>query len=163
MSKSHLATVSLVLVSTLLLAACQAQPTAQMEKKTSPTVAAMVPATTITAIAPPTDAAAPTLVVAPGTKLATVETTYQSPGGEEKVGFKLVVDAQGVITDAQTEVLGKNPTTVMRQTSFAKSFPEAVKGKKLSELTNIDRVGGSSLTTGAFNKALDKLKASIKS
>jgi hypothetical protein len=156
MSKSNLATVSLVLVSSLLLAACQA-PTA-MKKDLDGDRDDVA-----TSIQAPSAAVQPSLAVAPDSKVASTETTYQSPGGEEKVGFKLVVNAQGIITDAQTETFGDNPTTKMRQASFAKSFPEAVKGKKLSELTKIDRVGGSSLTTGAFNKALDQLKASIKS
>jgi hypothetical protein len=155
MSKSALSTLTLVFASSLLLAGCQAQPTAKVEEKTPST--AMAPASA----AP--GAAVLTLVVAPGEKIASVETTYQSPAGEDKVGFKLAVDAKGVITDAQTDILGASPASVMYQKKFAEGLHTLVKGKKLSELTKIDRVGGSSLTTGAFNKALDQLKASIKS
>lgn len=93
-------------------------------------------------------------------KLATT-TTYMSPAGEESVGFILYVDDQGEIVDAQTDMMGKDPTSQFRQTSFAGEFPAAVKGKKLAELTSIDRVGGSSLTTGAFNQALAGLKAQL--
>jgi hypothetical protein len=77
------------------------------------------------------------------------------------VGFTLVVDNNGVITDAQTEVMGVAPTSKMRQESFAKELPKVVVGKKLADLTKVDRVGGSSLTTGAFNAALAKLKAQL--
>lgn len=96
-----------------------------------------------------------------GEEKALVATTYVTPGGEEKVEFAVFVDEDGMITDAEAVVLAKNPTSVMRQKSFATEMPKALKGKKLSELENVDRIGGSSLTTGAFNKALADLQAQI--
>ncbi len=36
-----------------------------------------------------------------------------------------------------------------------------LKGKKLSELTKIDKVGKSTLTTDAFNSVIDELKAQL--
>lgn len=95
-----------------------------------------------------------------GTPL-TVVGTYQSPAGPESVGFKLVVDSTSMIVDAQTEVLAKNPTSVQRQTAFAAEFSSTLVGKKLSELEKVDRIGGSSLTTASFNKALSEFKAQI--
>ena len=94
-------------------------------------------------------------------KTLTKTQDYKSPAGEEKVGFTLVVDDAGVITDAKTEVMAVAPTSKMRQESFAKDFKAAVVGKKLSELTKVDRIGGSSLTTGAFNAALEELKKQV--
>lgn len=88
-------------------------------------------------------------------------TSYDSPASTEQVRFVLFVDQAGVITDAQTEVLAKAPISIMRQEAFQKDLPAAVVGKKLSELQNIDRVGGSSLTTGAFNAALADLQAQL--
>ncbi|MBW7944427.1 hypothetical protein H3C70_03445 [Patescibacteria group bacterium] len=96
-----------------------------------------------------------------GEETVSVETSYVTPAGEEKVGFTLYVDANGVITDAYTNQQAKAPTSVMRQKSFAAELPTVLKGKKLSELESVDRVGGSSLTTGAFNKALTELKAQL--
>jgi hypothetical protein len=96
-----------------------------------------------------------------GTKKVSVTRTYQSPGGPEQVAFSVTVDESGIITDAQTQVLGKSPTTIMRQESFAKEMPIALKGKKLSDLEKVDRIGGSSLTTGAFNAALSEMKAQL--
>lgn len=90
-----------------------------------------------------------------------VETTYETPAGEEPVVFTVVVDTQGVIVDAQTEVLAKAPISIVRQESFSEALPEQIMGKKLSELTSVDRVGGSSLTTGAFNAALADMKAQL--
>jgi len=91
----------------------------------------------------------------------TTTATYESPAGPEQVGFTLMVDDEGVITDAKIEMLAKAPISKARQEAFAKEFPTALKGKKLAELTQIDRLGGSSLTTGAFNKALEELKAQL--
>lgn len=90
-----------------------------------------------------------------------VETAYMSPAGEEKVAFMVTVDEEGIIIDANTNVLAKSPISVTRQESFASDLPTAITGKKLSELTQIDRVGGSSLTTGAFNESLEDLKAQL--
>ncbi len=88
-------------------------------------------------------------------------TNYVSPAGPEDVSFILMVDSEGVITEAKTEVLGKAPISIQRQESFAAELPAAIVGKKLAELTTIDRVGGSSLTTGAFNAVLLELQAQL--
>lgn len=90
-----------------------------------------------------------------------VSTNYLSPAGPEDVAFTLVVDSSGTIVEAQTEVLGKAPISIMRQESFAEELPTVLVGKQLSELTEVDRVGGSSLTTAAFNEALAEFKAQI--
>lgn len=94
-------------------------------------------------------------------KTTRIQTSYKNPGGSDEVGFIVMVGNDGVITDAQTEVLAVNPISKMRQQAFAEGLPAAIKGKKLSELSAIDRVGGSSLTTGAFNAALPELKAQL--
>lgn len=96
-----------------------------------------------------------------GEKSATVRTNYQNPGGSDDVAFMVVVDANGVITNASTEVLAVNPISKKRQEAFAADFPQALKGKKLSELTSIDKVGGSSLTTASFNAVLPELKGKL--
>ena len=90
-----------------------------------------------------------------------VKTSYQNPAGADDVRFTLVVDAAGTIVDAKTDVLAIHDISMKRQTAFAEGFTAAVKGKKLSELTAIDRVGGSSLTTKAFNESLAELKAGL--
>lgn len=94
-------------------------------------------------------------------KKANVRTNYKNPGGSDDVTFTLTVDQNGAIVDAVVEVLAVNPISKVRQEAFAKDFPAALKGKRLSELTSIDRVGGSSLTTGAFNAALPELKGQL--
>jgi len=117
----------------------------------------------------PTVTAQPTSSAQPATTDATTQSvkqmladaSYQTPAGAEQVAFTLTVDEAGVITDAQTTVQGKAPISIMRQTSFAEALPVALKGKKLSELSKIDKLGGSSLTTGAFNAALANLKSQL--
>lgn len=93
--------------------------------------------------------------------MATVNTSYTNPGGSDDVSFTLTVDKDGVITKAETGILAKNPTSKKRQETFAEALPAVIVGKKLSELSNIDRVGGSSLTTNAFNASLAQLKSQI--
>lgn len=94
-------------------------------------------------------------------KPLTVETSYMSPAGEEAVAFTLYVEESGLIIHAETEVLGKNPTTIVRQTSFANEFPGVLVGQNINDLSQVDRIGGSSLTTAEFNASIQKLKAQL--
>lgn len=102
-----------------------------------------------------------TRVLAAGEQKLRTQVTYQDPSGETSIAFALIVDSNGIIVDAPTELLATNPIALKRQEAFAAELPAFVKGKKLSELTAIDRVGGSSLTTKAFNDALVTLKAGL--
>lgn len=105
--------------------------------------------------------ALPDLASVPDTqKVVRSTTTYESPGGPEDVTFTLILQ-DGVIVDAGTTVLGINETTQERQTSFAHEFGAAVEGKLLSELQPLDRIGGSSLTTKAFNDSIAQLQSQI--
>jgi hypothetical protein len=151
MSKSSIAIVSFVLVSSLLLTACQPQANSAPVQNTSTTQNAPVLGSPEKPSATETSA---------GKKVSDQE-TYQSPAGPEKVAFTITVDQKGIITNAQTQILGVAPISKQRQESFAQELPKVIVGKKLSDLSNIDRVGGSSLTTGAFNAALTKLKAQL--
>lgn len=148
MAKSTSVLLSFVIVSSLLLAACQPQ-----EEN-----AAATAETSTLVETPSTEAENGGVSIA---KTVATEATYQSPAGEEKVGFTIAVDAEGMITNAETQVMAQAPISVTRQESFAAEFPTVLVGKKLSELTQVDRIGGSSLTTGAFNEALVELKAQL--
>lgn len=90
-----------------------------------------------------------------------VNTSYTTPAGQDPVSFTVFVDSNGVIVDAQSGILATNEISKKRQTAFAEGFAMAVKGKRLSELTAIDKVGGSSLTTKSFNDSLPRLKAGL--
>lgn len=145
---------SFVLASALILSACQPNSTAPSPE---PTLAPVMETDTT---GDPSEV--PGLEeAAPGDQEVSVETTYQSPAQLENVSFTLSVDEEGVITRAESTVLAEHPISIMRQESFAAEFPAALQGKKLAELTQVDRIGGSSLTTGAFNRALADLKAQL--
>lgn len=81
---------------------------------------------------------------------------YTNPGGGDEVGFKLTV-TNGVVTDADAEVKATNSTSVNRQLAFKSAFKQAVVGKPIDGLT-VDRVGGSSLTSKAFNEWVSTLE-----
>lgn len=106
----------------------------------------------------------PSAVTATGTneanekKVSTIA-TYKSPAGKEEVGLTLLLDKNGVIMDAIVDTRSKNEISIKRQTAFKNALPAVVKGKKLADLGKLDRVGGSSLTTNAFNDALATLKS----
>ncbi len=93
-------------------------------------------------------------------KLA-INTTYGSPAGPEAVGFTLTVDANGVVIAADTTVKAGDSESIKYQERFQKELPGVIVGKKLSDLTSIDRVGRASLTTAAFNTSLSQLKAQL--
>ncbi|HUQ85521.1 MAG TPA: hypothetical protein VM077_04310 [Candidatus Limnocylindrales bacterium] len=86
---------------------------------------------------------------------------YVSPGGEEKIGVTVTL-ADGIITDAQVETKATRPNTVRYQGMFAENFKPLVVGKKITDV-ELSRVSGSSLTSGGFNDALEKIKSQAKS
>lgn len=87
--------------------------------------------------------------------------SYETPKGTDRVRFILGLDSDGlVISVATTDVLTGDKTNEKLQT-FSNNLLLIIQGKKLAELESIDRVGTSSLTTSAFNKALPALKAQI--
>lgn len=159
MSKKTISLLSVVIVSSLLLAACQSKPAESMtpDSSTAEPTAMMEKESSTPAATEGSDAS----MTKKGTEISDVE-TYTSPAGEEQVEFKLTVDSTGMIVGADTVVMGKAPISKVRQEAFKKDFPSVVVGKKLAELEKIDRVGGSSLTTGAFNAAISKLQEQLQ-
>lgn len=77
-----------------------------------------------------------------------------------EVRFTLSLDSDGAITSVS---LVENPTGIAsdKQKEFARELEVVINGKKLSELSAVDRIGTSSYTTNAFNSAIDKLKAQL--
>lgn len=83
--------------------------------------------------------------------------SYQSPGGTESVEVTITlaantVTAVTVVGDAQ----GSN--SQIYQEMFASGIGAEVVGKNIDELA-VDKVAGSSLTSGGFNDALATIKA----
>lgn len=83
--------------------------------------------------------------------------TYVSPNGTETVGVELTL-AAGSVTAVNITQHPSNPNTRKFQGEFAGGIAAQVVGKSIDEL-NVSKVAGSSLTSGGFNEALDKIKA----
>ena len=82
---------------------------------------------------------------------------YVSPNGTETVGVELTL-ASGKVTAVNITQHPSNPNTRKFQGEFAGGIAAQVVGKSIDEL-NVSKVAGSSLTSGGFNQALDKIKA----
>ncbi len=74
--------------------------------------------------------------------------SYNNPSGVDMVEFNVTV-TDGIITSASATPKADNEISLRWQTAFAAEVNAKVVGKKASNL-NIDAIGGSSLTTGAF-------------
>jgi uncharacterized protein with FMN-binding domain len=86
--------------------------------------------------------------------------SYQSPGGTETVDLTVTLKG-GVITDTN---LTNHPATRDSedyQSRFIDGYKSLVVGKKV-DAVSLSRVSGSSLTSGGFNQALDKIKSDAK-
>ena len=76
--------------------------------------------------------------------------SYNTPAGSDKIEFDVTV-TDGVITAASATPMAENSISKMRQTSFASAVSVKVVGKKIANL-QVDAIGGSSLTTAAFEQ-----------
>lgn len=85
---------------------------------------------------------------------------YVSPNGTETVGVQLTL-AAGKVTDVQITQHPSNPNTRKFQGQFAGGIAAQVVGRDIDEL-NVSKVAGSSLTSGGFNQAVDKIKAEAR-
>jgi uncharacterized protein with FMN-binding domain len=85
---------------------------------------------------------------------------YVSPNGTETVGVELTLSG-GTVSDVSITQHPSNPNTRKFQGEFAGGIKAQIVGKKLDEL-NVSKVAGSSLTSGGFNEAVEKIKAEAK-
>jgi uncharacterized protein with FMN-binding domain len=83
--------------------------------------------------------------------------TYVSPNGTETVGVELTL-ASGTVTAVNITQHPSNPNTRKFQGEFAGGIASQVVGKSIDEL-NVSKVAGSSLTSGGFNQAVEKIKS----
>jgi uncharacterized protein with FMN-binding domain len=81
---------------------------------------------------------------------------YVSPNGTETVGVELSL-AGGTVTDVNITQHPSNPNTRKFQGEFAGGIASQIVGKNIDEL-NVSKVAGSSLTSGGFNQAVEKIK-----
>jgi uncharacterized protein with FMN-binding domain len=82
---------------------------------------------------------------------------YVSPAGPSRVTVELTI-ADDLVTDVTVTPLATDPTSKGFQTQFADGISAAIVGQDIDTL-NVSRIGGSSLTSGGFNDALEQIKA----
>lgn len=105
-----------------------------------------------------TGAATPATEYKDGTYTATG--TYQSPGGQESVEITLTI-AGDKITDATGKSNATRPQSVEYQGQFLSNFAGEIVGKNVDQVS-LDKVAGSSLTSGGFENALQTIKSDAK-
>lgn len=86
--------------------------------------------------------------------------TYRSPQGQETVGVQLTL-AAGTVTAVKITEHPSNPNTRKFQGEFSGGIAAQVVGRSIDEL-KVEKVAGSSLTSGGFNEAVEKIKAEAK-
>jgi uncharacterized protein with FMN-binding domain len=82
--------------------------------------------------------------------------SYVSPNGSETVGVELTL-AGGTVTGVNITQHPSNPNTRKFQGEFAGGIAAQIVGRSIDEL-NVSKVAGSSLTSGGFNQAVEKIK-----
>lgn len=81
---------------------------------------------------------------------------YQAPSGTETVAVTLTL-ASGVVTAVTVVGDATDPTAKLHQGEFVSGISAIVVGKNIDDL-QVDKVGGSSLTSGGFNAAVAVIK-----
>ena len=83
--------------------------------------------------------------------------SYQAPSGEETVEVTVTL-ADNKITDVKVVGEATDPQAKRHQGEFSDGIAGEVVGKNIDEI-KVDKVGGSSLTSGGFNEAIDAIKS----
>lgn len=113
------------------------------------------------ATAAPAETAAPTDDAAAGSTYTdgsyTASADYQSPNGTESVEVTITL-ADDVVSAVQVVGSGDNPDSRRYQGMFIDNIASVVVGKEIDSLA-VDKVAGSSLTSGGFNDAVEAIKA----
>ncbi|WP_309129010.1 FMN-binding protein [Microbacterium sp.] len=86
----------------------------------------------------------------------TAEGSYQTPETVETISVTLTLN-DDVVTEVAVTGEPQAPETERLQGQFIDGVADVVVGKKLDEL-QVDRVAGSSLTSGGFNQAVEAIK-----
>ncbi|MET0990619.1 MAG: hypothetical protein ABWY54_08240 [Glaciihabitans sp.] len=85
------------------------------------------------------------------------EGEYTSPGGTESISVELTLES-GVVTAVTVTPEATSGNAVRYQNEFADGIAAEVVGEDIDDL-DVDRVAGSSLTSGGFNEAVETIKA----
>lgn len=87
----------------------------------------------------------------------TAEGSYQAPSGTESVDVTITLKGD-VITAVEVVSNATDPQAKQHQGEFIAGISDVVVGKDIDAI-KVDKVGGSSLTSGGFNKAVEEIKA----
>ncbi len=82
--------------------------------------------------------------------------SYQSPNGTESIDVTLTLEGD-VITAVEVVGNGESPDSKRYQGEFIDGIADEVVGVDIDDIS-VDRVGGSSLTSGGFNQAVADIK-----
>lgn len=82
--------------------------------------------------------------------------TYTSPGGTESIDVSLTLE-DGIVTAVEVTSNAENPNSVRYQTAFISGIEAEVVGVAIDDL-DVDRVSGSSLTSGGFDDAVAQIQ-----
>lgn len=137
------------------LAGCGASATADTE---SADAAVSNPAATATDAASPatTEAADDGSVYEDGTYIA--DGSYVDGGGTAETLSVTITLSDDVVTAVEVTGDAQSPQSQQYQTAFIGGIADVVEGKNIDDLS-VSKVAGSSLTSGGFNDALEKIKA----
>ncbi len=83
--------------------------------------------------------------------------SFDYPGGTHTILFEFAVNDAGVIQ--QVEAADVDPENQGRIADFVELVNEEVVGQSLQELPPLSKVGSASLTTAAFNEAVERLQS----
>ncbi len=140
----------LLLATTPFVVGCTKKPTdIPPPPPVTGTTETVAPVETVVPVAPVQSGSAATETVAPVVLTRTETVTYASPASpKDPVEFSVTV-TDGTITAASATPKSDNEISKTRQTAFAAEVSGKVIGKKAADL-DVDVIGGSSLTTAAF-------------
>lgn len=144
----------LSLVGTLAACSPAAPEAPQPTEAGDATDATLTPEPT-TATAAPADDAAAGSTYTDGSYTASAD--YQSPNGTESVKVTITL-ADDVVSAVEVVGSGDNPDSRRYQGMFIDNIASVVVGKEIDSLA-VDKVAGSSLTSGGFNAAVEAIKA----
>ncbi|MCR5978421.1 FMN-binding protein [Gordonia jinghuaiqii] len=81
---------------------------------------------------------------------------YNSPGGPQTVGVTVTL-SNSVITAVSIDTSQTKGPSLEYQGKFAGGISDVIVGKNIDEI-EVDKVSGSSLTSGGFNEAITQIK-----
>lgn len=153
MKKNIVAPIALLASISLLTSCAEKTPVVPLTPPTETTTPVDTPTpTTPETPVPTTPEVTPTTQTETPVESKTLSRTetvaYTNPSGRDQVEFSVTI-TDGVITAASAVPKAENDISLKRQEAFAAELSTKVVGMKSAEF-DVDAVGGSSLTTAAF-------------